>query len=286
MESLAAAVREGWQLRSQHFGPEIYFSYPVKTQAVSVTGSRCELNCAHCRGHYLKGMKPLQNMDDGAARASSLLISGGCTKEGRVPVADYIGQLQKLKHNRKYNIHVGLIDDADIEKIAAVADTVSFDFIGAKSTIQEILGLDRTVEAYAACYQKLKTSCRVVPHICIGLHGGEIKGEYQAIKLLQELGAVAVTFIVFTPTKGTPLAHCSPPSLQEVISVLTAARKAFPAILLQLGCMRPGGRYRQELDLWAVQAGINGIVNPVPAAVRLAEQLGLKSERREECCVL
>ncbi|CUH95243.1 hypothetical protein P22_1313 [Propionispora sp. 2/2-37] len=279
-------AREGWQLCRQHFGPEIYFSYPTQTQAVSVTGSHCELNCAHCSGYYLKGMKPLQALKEGAVKAGSLLISGGCTKEGRVPVADYIDQIQKLKHNRRYNIHVGLVDDADIEKIAAVADKVSFDFIGDSSTIREVLGLDRTVEEYAACYKRLKESCQVVPHICIGLHGGEIRGEYQAIKLLQELGATAVTFIVFTPTKGTPLANCKPPSLQEVIAVLVAARKAFTAIPLQLGCMRPGGRYRQELDLWAVRSGINGIVNPVPAAVRMAGQLGLNSKRREECCVL
>ncbi len=55
---------------------------------------------------------------------------------------------------------------------------------------------------------------------------------------------------------------------------------------LAMGCMRPGGLYRVELDCLAVRAGLNGIVNPAPAAVRLARQFGLEVLRGEECCVL
>jgi uncharacterized radical SAM superfamily protein len=50
--------------------------------------------------------------------------------------------------------------------------------------------------------------------------------------------------------------------------------------------MRPGGRYREEVDRWAVRLGVNAIVNPAPAAIREAEELGLAVERRWECCVL
>ena len=50
--------------------------------------------------------------------------------------------------------------------------------------------------------------------------------------------------------------------------------------------MRPGGKYRVALDLAAVECGINGIVQPVRAAVQKAEELGLTIKENKECCVL
>lgn len=51
IESLLARARA---LRQKNFLPEIQFDRPVATRSVSVTGSRCALNCAHCDGHFLK----------------------------------------------------------------------------------------------------------------------------------------------------------------------------------------------------------------------------------------
>lgn len=288
MESLDLLAQTGWAIRRQHFPPAIRFAYPGKTKAVSVTGDRCELNCAHCGGHYLKGMKALDAIpqDGGFTEARSLLISGGCTRDGRVPVAEHIDRISAIKKDLKCNVHVGLIEEADIRRIALIADKVSFDFVGDDATIREVFGTERTVDDYIACYRLLKNYCPVVPHICIGLHGGQIRGEYQAIRHLKALGVGSVTFIVFTPTRGTAFAGCKPPAIRDVLEVLADARKELPGTPLQLGCMRPGGRYRSELDGWAVSCGVNGIVNPAPEAVRLAKRLGLTIERGEECCVL
>jgi uncharacterized radical SAM superfamily protein len=287
METLDLLAQEGWRIRQKNFQSNIKFSYPNETKAVSVTGGTCGLNCAHCGGHYLKGMKALQDIPEGdGLTARSLLISGGCTAEGKVPIVEHIAQIAAMKQKMKYNVHVGLVDEEDIQQIAKVADKVSFDFIGDDATIKEVLGIDRTVSDYVACYQKLRKSCSVIPHVCIGLHGGEIRGEYQAIRHLKALGVDGITFIVFTPTKGTRFADCKPPPIEDVLNILVSARRELPALPIHLGCMRPGGTYRQELDLWAVRLGINGIVNPVSGAVRLAQNLGLVIERREECCVL
>lgn len=265
----------------------ITFAYPVRTQAISVTGAECRLNCAHCGGHYLRHMKPLAEVkSEQDIRGKSCLISGGCTADGKVPVAGYADKLAAVKNGRRLNFHVGLIDAAGIERIASIADAVSFDFIGDDTTIREVLGLSKTVEDYVTCYRRLRQRCRVMPHICIGLHGGAIKGEYKAMELLQAEGADGLTFIIFTPTKGTRFSECKPPAMQEVVEVLTYARQAFPRLPLHLGCMRPGGRYRSELDQWAVRLGVNTIVNPAPGAVRLAGDLGLAILRTEECCVL
>jgi len=286
MDSLDQQAAKGWEVRTAHFPPLICFAYPVKTKAISVTGTRCELNCAHCGGHYLKTMTPLTAVNDAAQLGASCLISGGCTTAGRVPVSEHLTALSALKEGRRFNLHVGLVADEEIAGLAAVADQISFDFVGDDATIREVFGLDRTVEDYVRCYSALKARCRVMPHVCIGLHGGEIRGEYRALELLERLGCDGLTFIIFTPTRGTRFAGCLPPAPAEVVRLLVEARRRFPAVPLHLGCMRPGGRYRSEIDQWAVRAGVNTIVNPVPAAVRLAEELGLTIIRGEECCAL
>ncbi|MDR3589027.1 MAG: radical SAM protein [Negativicutes bacterium] len=286
MDTLAEHAAKGWEVRSAHFPPLICFAYPLKTKTISVTGAACELNCAHCGGHYLKQMTPLAEAGGATKLGSSCLISGGCNSAGRVPVSDHLAALTSLKQGRRFNLHVGLVADDEIAGLAAIADQISFDFVGDDATVREVFGLDRTVEDYVRCYGRLKERCRVMPHICIGLHGGEIRGEYRALELLEQLGCEGLTFIIFTPTRGTRFADCQPPALEEAVKLLVEARRRFPAVPIHLGCMRPGGRYRSEIDQWAVRAGVNTIVNPVPAAVRLAENLGLTIVRGEECCAL
>lgn len=286
MDALAELAAAGWAVRQRHFPPELAVVHPGGTQAVSLTGASCSLGCAHCGGHYLWAMKPLDGVTDGDQLGSSCLISGGCDSRGRVPIREHADRLAALKGNRRYNLHTGLVDDADMPAIARLADTVSFDMIGDDATIAEVLGIKRTVADYAACYARLRERCRVVPHICVGLHGGDIRGEYRVLEILKELGVDSLTFIIFTPTRGTRFADRQPPDIADTVRLLAAAREKFPAVPVQLGCMRPGGRYRGEIDLWAVRLGVNAIVNPAPAAIREAEQLGLSVVRRWECCVL
>ncbi|QJW48690.1 radical SAM protein [bacterium BFN5] len=263
----------------------IRFAYPKKTKPVTVTGAHCELNCAHCGGHYLKHMQPIDEMT-AADSSPSWLVSGGCKADGAVPIGEHIARLAELKQGRRYNMHVGLVSDAEIDMLAGVADCVSFDFVVDHATIQNVFGSGRTVEDYIQCYQAMRHKVRVMPHICIGLNGGKIAGEYQALELLHELGVEALTFIIFMPTRGTRFAECKPPSLVEVAGLLASARMMFSDIPIHLGCMRPGGRYREDIDKWAVRIGLDSIVNPAPAAVAMAERLGLKITRGEECCVL
>jgi uncharacterized radical SAM superfamily protein len=68
-------------------------------------------------------------------------------------------------------------------------------------------------------------------------------------------------------------------------TILTEARLRFPDKPLHLGCMRPHGKYRAQLDPLAVRAGVNKIVSPVREAVQLAEELGLSIVQGRECCV-
>ena len=74
-------------------------------------------------------------------------------------------------------------------------------------------------------------------------------------------------------------------AVEEVVSILANARLRFPDRPLHLGCMRPRGKYRAQLDPLAVQAGINRIVSPAREAVQVAEDLGLSIVQSRECCV-
>ncbi len=267
---------------------KIRFVYPSKTTAISITGTSCQLNCAHCGGHYLKNMIPLTSVINGQqpTYSRSWLISGGCNREGGIVYTEQLAVLRQLKKERKFNIHVGLINNRQIAEIATIADRISFDFVGDDDTIREVLGISHTVEDYVACYQTLRGHIPVTPHICIGLHGGRLRGEWRVLEMLRELGADSLTLLVFIPTRGTRYAGCLPPSLEEVAAFFYKARQAFAAIPIHLGCMRPGGRYRNELDILAVKAGLDSIVNPSTGAVALASELGISTTEGEECCCL
>lgn len=287
-------VEEAWEARLAHFPMEIRWVYPQATESVSLTGSKCALNCAHCGGHYLEHMAPLDRAlkeAKGAGRrattpASSFLISGGCDRQGKVPVLPHLKQVEELARLGRLNFHVGLVDDEEAKIIGRYAASVSFDFVGSDEAIAEIYGLKRRVEDYVESYQALRRHTKVIPHICIGLHGGQIRGEGRALSLLKELGADGIAFIIFTPTAGTTLASASPPPVEEVAGILARARLDFPEIPISLGCMRPGGRYRALVDSVAVRCGVNKIVIPARQAVAYATRKGLAGARENECCVL
>lgn len=295
-------VRRAWEVRRAHFPDEIGFDYPQATEVLSTTGKACSLDCAHCGGHYLEGMIPLQEFagrkvaeesrtsPDGSPQGrlfpKSCLISGGCDSRGKVPFLRYRDALAELKKHSRLNFHVGLVDDEDAAVLGKLADTVSFDFVGDDETIDEVFGFRRTVSDYLASYRALRRHTRVLPHICVGLRGGHISGEYRALEFLAREGIDGLVAIVFSPTPGTRYADRSPPSLDEVATFLAIARLSFPDKPFFLGCMRPNGRYRAALDCLAVECGLNKLVQPTSGARSLAAERGLRVIRGEECCVL
>ncbi len=281
---LEERVESAWRAREANFGPRVAFDYPLSTAAISLTGPHCALNCAHCGGEYLKPMMPIWNAQ--VQGATSCLISGGCGPSGKVPVTRGLEKIGALRNGRVMNWHVGLIGREEAEAIAPYVDVISFDFVGDDETIQEVYGLERRVEDYVKTYDLLRGYFPLIPHITVGLKGGEIVGEYRALEILGGLGVEGLILIVFTPTSGTRYADREPPGLKAVIDLIAEARLRFPTVPLYLGCMRPRGEYRHLLDPWALQAGVNGIVSPASEALVLAEELGLEVMRREECCAV
>jgi hypothetical protein len=182
------------------------------------------------------------------------------------------------------NWHVGLISEAEITAIAGLVDVISFDFVGDDRTIREVYGLDRTVEDWVQAYRLLRRYARVVPHVTIGLRGGDLGHERSAFDRLEELGVDTLVLLVFVPTPGTRYAGCEPPPVDAVVRLIAEARLRFPTSSLILGCMRPRGPYRSRLDELAVRAGINGIVSPSRPAKQAAEEQRLSPLLQCECC--
>lgn len=295
---LGRLMARAWAARAEHFPPHLGVVRPQRTAAVSVTGRWCDLDCAHCGGHYLEGMLPLAEFLAGGdedkpwrgagepLRYKSCLISGGCDRRGRVPLAKYQEELAELRRELRLNLHVGLVDEAQARGVAELADVVSFDFVGDDETIRQVYGLSASVQDYLTSLRALRRYTRVIPHICLGLHGGGIRGERRAVELLAEEGVEALVFLVFIPTRGTRFENCSPPDLGEVAEILAWARLLLPRTPLYLGCMRPGGSYRDWLDVVAVRCGINRLVLPSPLAVQYGRGMGLSPIESDECCVL
>ncbi len=263
----------------------IDFVYPWKTEPVSLTGAGCELNCAHCCGHYLKKMRKLDQVLAGPVHAhKSYLVSGGFTKQGTISLGKHAKELAALSLLGPLNLHSGLVDEADASIIGSLVKVVSFDFVLDAGVIQHVYGLKRKPHDFIRAYRALKKYARVIPHLCLGLSGDDLRGEYRALQFLREEGAAAISLIVFRPTPGTRLAHFSPPPLEEVERFMRQARRLFPETPLYLGCLRPGGLYRQALDCIALQAGLNKIVQPAPPARKMAAVMPLEIRYSEECC--
>lgn len=310
--ALERRLAAAWEVRKERQPPLFQATFLRRTEAVSLTGAACALNCAHCGAHYLRHMTPWQEFQGRLApprgeaapapagapgpgggagdirpgAPASLLVSGGSDRQGRVPVLKHLAQLQRWREaGFRLNLHLGLVDPQEAQVLAGLDAVVSLDFPGDDETIRQVYGLDKSVADYVAVYEGLRQHMRVVPHVTLGLLAGRWHGERAALARLQELGAREVVFLVFIPTPGTRFAAALPPPVQEVAAFLAEARQALPEARLTLGCMRPPGDYRRKLDSLAVLAGMNQIVQPVRSAVQLAQDQGLRIIGGEECCV-
>ena len=293
-------LERAWETRRATRPDEIRFDTVGRTQAVSVTGRACGAQCAHCGGHYLEAMltpdearavvggrKGRVAAGSKAAAPRSWLVSGGCTAEGQVPLLRDPALLEELGRTGPLNLHAGLVrNEAEAAGLARHAAVVSFDFVVDTQTIKDVYGFRGvTGDDFIRSFELLSAHTRVVPHVLVGLAGGKVRGEFRALEELARLGAEGVVLLVLIPTRGSRFEGLRPPPLADVARVMAEARLALPGRPVRLGCMRPKGRYRAELDLLAVRAGLDRIAVPTPGAVREATSLGLRPVWSEECCV-
>ncbi len=254
-------------------------------QPVSITGSTCELGCPHCRGKYLRGMRAAVTPEEVIraflqARkrgAKAVLISGGFTKGGSLPVGGLLAAIREGKRmtGLAVQVHSGITDETGaVELGAAGADAVLLDVIGDDATIRR-LGGGWSVGDYAKTIRLLQGTVPVVaPHVLIGA-GGSAEGEYRAIDLIASAGVEAAAMLTLMDG-GLPL--------EEVSAVMEYARRRIDAHL-SLGCMRERGRLRPLIEKLAIDYSYDGIANPSGATVEYARSQGIASATVSGCCV-
>jgi len=282
---------------AKRYETEHYANDPHTFASASVTGHACALQCDHCQGQLLEGMQPTPDAESLLALGrklrdedcQGLLISGGAGLDGAVPLQDHLPAIAQLKAwGLRVIVHTGLLDRDMARGLAqAGVDQVLLDVIGSEDTIREVLHLDRTPADYAETLSLLREEgLSVAPHVIVGLHYGQLRGELAALEMVRQVGADVVVLVVLRPLPHTPMADLPGMDPETVGRLAAAARLSQPSVPLTLGCARPAGRHKIEIERRAVLAGVNVVAYPDPETVHLAEELGLEATFVERCCTL
>ncbi len=278
--------------------PEWTPQNPRRFLPVSVTGSACALSCDHCQTKVLDGMISVRaglDLFDLASRlraqgSEGLLVSGGSTRTGEVPLLPHLRHVPRIKSElgMKVIVHSGVVSPRLAAGLAqAGVDGVMLDIIGADETLRDVYHLDLTVADMERSLALLSAQgLRIIPHIVLGLHYGQFLGEHRALEMLTRYPVSTLILVVLTPLSGTPMAHIPPPPTDQVAGFFADARLAAPATPVNLGCARPLGAAKTELDQAAIDLGLNGIAYPADGAIAYAEARGLTPRLFEYCCSL
>ena len=305
-ETLAVAQSLSWKnfgKRIRFYAPSFmyyktgYFrSSPVAFPSISITGRFCALRCKHCGGKVLNTMMPAVTPEQLVNLCTQLkqkggigcLISGGCLPDGSVPLGMFIDAIAKVKRDLGLTVvvHTGVIELSMAKRLkVAGVDAALIDIIGSDETIREIYQLNVEVQDFDRSLKALHESeIPFVPHVLVGLHYGKLKGEFKALQMTSKYEPSAVIVIALMPIHGTPMENVSPPTSADIAKVLAMARLMMPNTPLVLGCMRPKGRSKGEIDVLAVEAGVNAIAFPAEEAIKQAVSLGLEISFSSLCC--
>jgi uncharacterized radical SAM superfamily protein len=308
----ADAKQQAFDARIDRFGNVLhchapgFASIPYETESfasgrgvfesISITGASCALQCDHCRGHLLQTMRHanpdnfdqvLQATIESGARG--VLVSGGSDKDGKVPILPHVDALRRAKDRYGIDVvvHSGFMEDGEIRALrGAGIDGIMFDFPGSSETIKSVCHLDKTPADYA----RMVTTCKeagipVMPHVIIGLDWGQVKGEVDALSMLGQLKPDVLVLVILMPFPGTPMADLVP-DIDQVERVILAARILNPDIPIQLGCAKPQGDFKERVERFAVECGVNGIAYPIDETVSRARELGLEPAFHGDCCSL
>lgn len=237
---------------------------------VSVTGTSCAFNCDHCNRRILEGMEDassrekLKNVLEKVINEGhkGLMISGGSTIRGEVPIWRYEDLLSKYSNKLTFIAHTGVVRNKEIaEKFAKAGVKIALlDMVGDNDTIRNVLKQPFTVDDYLNSFKYLKSAgIKIAPHVIVGLSKKGIEGDLHAIELLKEVNPDTVIIVGLMPLVGTK--NTRQPSPDELVKALKKARDEF-SVPVMLGCARPRGKPYLEVDKFAIDYDIDGIAFP------------------------
>ncbi|MGD0152276.1 MAG: radical SAM protein [Thermacetogeniaceae bacterium] len=310
MSKLSEILEQAWQVRAAH-QPKIVFAAPGAKHYqnrfyanharsfvnLSVTGTACACNCAHCRGKLLETMIPASTPEAlrrqverlAAQGCRGILVSGGADAAGEVPLLPFAGTLKRARElGLRVLVHSGLISRSTAGALKeAGVDQVLLDVIGDEDTIREVYHLDRKPHHYLeAMLNCREAGLNIAPHLVIGLHYGTIRGELNALEMIRQASPQALVLVILSPLSGTGMNGTAPPPVEEVACVIGTGRLLNPDAPLTLGCARPPGAYKRAIEKLAVDCGVDAIAYPDESTVLYARRRGLAACFTEECCSL
>ena len=220
---------------------------------------------------------------------TGMLVSGGSTPEGRVPLDSFIPTLRWIKDNTDLilNIHTGLVNKSEASSIAYTgADIASVDLVGSDDTIRRVYGLDASFLDYTESLYVLKDAgMNVAPHVTLGLDFGEIVGEDDALTAALSMEPEVVVINALIPTPGTGMADVKPPSHETIIGFFKKAIEYDADIQVSMGCMRPRNN-KPELEKAAIIAGIHRLAIPSNSTLRWIEEQKIETRIIYGCCAI
>lgn len=265
--------------------------------AISITGGDCKLQCDHCKAKILEPMIPARTPEalwrevnsiiEGGAQG--MLLTGGSNHRNEVEYDPFYPVIRRIKDQFpefRIAMHTALVDENAANSMAQSGiDVAMMDVIGAQDTISQVYHLKRSVDDFERTLEILvNTDMKVVPHIVVGLHYGKLLGEWNALEMLQRHLPDAVVLVVVMPFYAPEARPFVTPDTSVVGRFFMDAREALPNIPLLLGCARPPGLAKAQIDSYAVMAGINGIAHPADGMVELAARLGRDVRVTPACC--
>ncbi len=300
-EKLAAAAR----ISREKLGDEVVFHLPGMIRygkergrypALSLTGTRCELQCDHCRAELLKPMIAAPTPDELYRKLSALaaggalgaLLTGGSDREGRIDWKPFLPTIARIREETGLilTVHAGLLDlkTAFDLKNAGVSQAL-IDVIGDEATFSEVFHLKRGAEALRRTLEAIRESgLEFAPHVVAGVHHGEIRGEYRALEIISAFEPSCVVFVVLFPFANTPMAGAKPPTPHEVADLFAYARTLAPETPQSLGCERPRGKDGYILETLALEGGVNRIAIQSEHAMAKARELNRTARFQKTCC--
>lgn len=298
-----AQHEEARRISWENLGKQITFYVPGmffcngekgKYPGISITGSQCALSCDHCGAMILKTMIPAENPREMLRKCIQLeergnhgvLLSGGCTKEGKLPWGKFVSAIAEIKQktNLFVSIHSGLIDYREALALrAAGVDQALIDVIGDDSTYQKVyhvpFGVAEIEKSLAALQD---ASLSTVPHVVCGLDYGRISGEKKALEMISRFSVAQVVIVSLMNLTGTKMEKTIPPDAHDVAHIISKARALMPETCISLGCARQRGNTLMET--LAIDAGINRMALPSEEAIARAEHHGLEIRYQKTCC--
>ncbi len=192
--------------------------------------------------------------------ARGMLVSGGLTKSGKLPIKPFLGAIKELKEmGYIISVHTGIVGKEEALMLSkAGVDIADYELILDKEAISRSKGLDVDPELFVRGMELLlDESIDVVPHMVVGLPGSSDDWIERASHVVRELGINRTVVLAFIPTPGTPLSNERSPTPEEVKSAVDTLSKVSK---VSLGCMRPPWM-KKDIDS-LVLGSVDRIANP------------------------